>query len=105
MITALYIGAAMDLNYSGAEFAQSGAIINNGNCTWELADAGGTVIGSGSLVYVAASDGDYYGQMPASVTSVLTLDAPYTLTILFSVSGTEGDERVLSLRAAYRTAA
>lgn len=104
MISALYVGAAMDMNYSGAEFAATGVLINNGTCTWSLADASAVVVGSGTLAYVALSDGNYYGQIPSSVTSLLTVDAPYTLTITFSVSGIEDDERVFALRAAYRMA-
>lgn len=101
-ISPLYIGADLDLDYSDARVASTDAPLNTGTCTWTLKDADGLTVGSGTLAYVAASSGDYAGVMQSTVTGALEVDAPYTLTILFS-QGSYQDARVIPMRAAYRT--
>lgn len=102
-ITALYVGADMDIGYSGAVPAAGGSYLTSGTCTWVLKNSAGATVASGSLSYVAASNGNYLGVMESTVTSTLTADDPYTLTITF-VQGSYNDERVIPLRAAYRQA-
>jgi hypothetical protein len=100
----VWIGSNVDLSYTGARAALSNAYLNAGSCAWELFDGAGVMIADGVLSYDAGSNGDYYGVISAPVTSGLALDAPYTLSVTFA-SGDYDDERVVPLRAAYRTAA
>lgn len=104
MISALYIGADMNVAYSGASIASTGAYLNAGTCTWTLKDSDGLTVGNGSLAYVAASNGNYLGVIESTVTGTLTADAPYTLYVVFAQS-TYDDKRIIPLRAANRTAA
>ncbi len=99
----LFIGSDMDVGYTGARAARTGAYLNSGTCTYELVqDSDGSVVGTGALTYVAASNGDYYGTIESTVTALLDVDGAYTLTITFVEVG-YNDERVERLRAAYRT--
>jgi hypothetical protein len=101
MIYPIYIGADQNLTYSGASVASTGAYINDGTCTYELTDINGNIITSGTLPYVAASNGNYAGVIPASVTATLTPYAQYFVTIFFAAP--EGnDERYFYLSAVYR---
>jgi hypothetical protein len=102
-ISALFIGADMNVSYSGASIASTGAYLNSGTCTYVLRDEDGATVGTGTLPYVAASDGEYAGVIQSTVTATLDEDAAYTLTITF-VSGSYNDERDIPLRAAYRRA-
>jgi hypothetical protein len=103
-ISALIIGADMDVGYTGASNARSGAYFNAGTCTYALKSATGTSLGTGTLSYVAASDGDYYGTIESTVTAALTEDTPYFLEITFASGTGYEDFRRIPLRAAYRTA-
>lgn len=101
-IDPLYIGADMDLGYSGAVPAAGGSYLNSGTCTYELKDSDEEIVASGSLAYVALSDGNYAGVLESTVTEDLTADAPYSLEITFTQAG-YNDFRRIPLRAAYRT--
>lgn len=102
-VSPLYIGCDIDLDYTGARRSSGGTPLNTGTCTWSLTNSLGTAISSGTLAYVAASSGNYHGVIPSTVTAALTPGGVYTLTVIFSDSGYD-DERVLQLRASYRTA-
>ena len=81
----LPIGSGKDVLFSGMTNRATGAAINDGTATWEVWTAtlagatyspGEAVAGaSGSLAYVAASDGDYRGTIPDTVTADLTAEA------------------------------
>lgn len=103
-ISALFIGADMDVFYSGASVASTGAYLNAGTCTYVLTDSAGATVGTGTLAYVAASNGDYAGTIESTVTALLDEDEQCELTITFVQSG-YNDSRVIPMRAAYRTAA
>lgn len=102
-ISPLFIGDDLDLGYTGAKNARTGAFLNSGTCTYTLKDSEGATIDSGSLDYVAASDGDYYGVIESSVTGDLEDGGEYFLTITFA-SGAMNDERRLALFGVYRGA-
>lgn len=103
-VSALFIGADVDIKYEGAVPENGGAYLNAGTCTWVLKNASGATVGSGSLAYVASSNGNYLGTIQSTTTSTLTVDDPYTLTITFS-QGDYNDQRTIPMRAAYRTTA
>ncbi len=96
----LWIAADHDVFYSDARNA-AGAYLNSGTCTWELLDSASASVATGTLSYVAASDGDYEGTIPSTVTDDLTEDSLYYLEITFQ-DGAYDDFRRLQLRAAYR---
>lgn len=98
----IYIGADHNVSYTGARNALTGAYFNAGTCAWTLADSTGATVATGSLAYQSGTNGNYYGTIDAAVTETLEQDAPYTVTITFSQAGYD-DERVLNVRAAYRT--
>lgn len=99
----LYIGADHDVSYTGAANAMTGAYFNAGTCTYTLTDENGATVGSGTLSYEAASNGNYYGVIESTVTGTLTVDALYWLQIVFDSGTGYNDKRYVPLRAAYRT--
>lgn len=98
-ISAIYIGADMDIGYTDAENARTGDPLEAGTCTWALTDEDGEEIDSGSLTN--DSDNNYYGVIERSVTSDLVDGQKYFLTITF-VESTLDDERHFPVFAAYR---
>lgn len=101
MSTPVYIGCDFNARYRGAQDAVSLAYLNTGTCTYSLQSLDGTILDSGSLAYVAASNGDYLGVIDAAVTALLTVGASYKLVITF-VQGNYDDKQVLTLWANYR---
>jgi len=97
----LYIGCDMEAPYEGA-FA-GGVYLNAATVGWELLDAAGSVLGSGSCAYVAASDGDYLGVIESTVTAALTRGRPYRVRYTLA-SGTVNDVQQVECVAAYRLA-
>ncbi len=102
-ISSLFIGSDLDVAYSGASIASTGAYLNSGTCTWVLKDGAGTTVGSGTLTYVGASNGNYAGTIESTVTSTLEENGLYTLTITF-VQTSYNDERDIAMYASYRGA-
>jgi len=100
-ISGLFIGANLSVSYTGASDATTGAFLNSGTCTWFLFDSSNNQLGTGALTYQSGSNGNYYGVIPATITSTLTLDALYTLEVTFAQTG-YADEREVPMRAAYR---
>ena len=102
VISPLFIGADIDVLYSGASIASSGEYLNNGTCTYVLTDdETQTVVSSGTVPYTTESDGDYAGVIQSTVTSTVEQDAAYTLTITFvSSDAVYNDERDIPLRGA-----
>lgn len=100
----LPIGCNVTVSYTGAQDAVTLAYLNTGTATWAVKDADDATVGSGSLTYLAASDGNYYGTIPASLTAGLTLDDPYTVVVNFSQTGstTYTDERFDTIFASLR---
>lgn len=104
MLTLIYIGADMDVTYSGARIASTDAYLNTGTCTYALKTSSGAAVsgGTGTLSYVASSDGDYAGVIDTIVTAALTEGSNYLLDITF-VDGAYNDFRRIRLRAVYRS--
>ena len=101
-VTIIRIGADHDVSYLGAA-DRDGNYQNSGTCTYALKDADGNAVsgGTGTLSYVAASNGNYLGVIESTVTATLTAGATYYLEITFSKS-TLNDFRRLRCRAEYR---
>jgi hypothetical protein len=80
-----------------------GQALNTGTCTWTLTDSAGNQIagGTGTLPFVAGSNGDYSGPIESTVTSLLTPLAVYYLTVTFNQGGYD-DKRRIRCTAAYR---
>lgn len=99
----LFIGCDMVVQYTGARDAISGAYLNSGTCTYALLDADGNGVagGSGSLSYVAASDGIYRGVIDGAVTALLTEGETYTVRFTFTGGGYD-DVQYLELVAKKR---
>lgn len=101
MATAIYIAADRTVTYSGA--SAGGSYLNSATVTYSLKDATLTTVsgGTGTLSYVAASNGNYSGTIESTVTSTLTAGEKYYLDITL-VSGSYDDFRRLELYAEYR---
>jgi hypothetical protein len=96
----IYIAADMNVDYEGAQDAD-GNFLNAGTCTWTLYESDGTLIATGSLTYVAASDGDYRGVIQSTTTDDLEADVPYYVVVTFVEDGFN-DSRRIDTFAAYR---
>lgn len=99
--TPLYIGADHTLTLTGMS---DGANYLNAATTksWSLKLAStGAEVASGSLAYVAASNGNYSGELPSTETADLTEDTEYWIDITF-VEGSFNDFRRLVRVAKYR---
>jgi len=97
----IYIGCDNLIKYTGAKDSDSGTYLNTGTCSYTLTDSAGATIGSGTLSYVAASNGNYEAIVDAVVAALLEDGAIYTLTVTF-VQGNYDDKRQLAVSAAYR---
>lgn len=97
----IYIGSDHFVRYDGARDSATGVYLNSGTCTYELFTAAGASLGTGTLSYVSASNGNYRGTIESTVTSGLTLGAAYRVVIVFE-QGSYNDRRTLRLRAADR---
>lgn len=83
----IQIGCDIDVAYTAIS-KHTGSPIDNGSCTWSLDKASdGTNIGSGDVPYVAASDGQYFNNIPSEYTIGLEPEAMYTVTVTFSGGG------------------
>lgn len=107
MPNVIHIGCDCSLSYSGAKPARGGAYLNSGTCTYSLREGDGNSptdgdeVASGSLSYVAASNGNYLGTIESTATELLTPGEPYTLWIRFT-DGNYDDLRRILLYARFR---
>lgn len=91
----LFIGCDATVKYEGARDAVSGSYLNSLTVAYELQElpaAGsvdGTVVsgGTGSLAYVAASDGNYRGVIDGAVTALLDEGTTYQVKITATGGG------------------
>ena len=98
----IVIGGDMDIGYEGAKASRTGAYLNSGTCTYEVFDSVGTSLATGTLDYEAASNGNYYGAIPSTVTDPMTEGDFYTVVITF-VDGSYNDVRYITEPAVRRT--
>ena len=100
----LYIGADMNVKYTGAYDPEAATYLNTATVTFTLySNAALTTVVTGptTMSYVAASNGNYLGVMQSSATSGLTNGTTYYLKVVLT-QGAYDDMRVLTLLAAYR---
>lgn len=96
------------LKYFGANDAADGTYLNSGTCTYALYENSNGALGdavsggTGTLSYIAASNGNYRGIIDAAVTGALTPGRTYWAVITF-VQGNYNDERTLMLNCVRRT--
>jgi hypothetical protein len=100
----IFIGVAHRETVTGFRNVDTGAYINDAVVSWSVMDAAGTPLTSatGTMSYVAASNGNYTAVVPASVTSQMTQHAEYLLVLVFVVGGVQVDQRTVTLTAARR---
>lgn len=89
------IGSDNALFLSGLQDSLTSSYLNSAVVTWQLTDSSNTVLGSGSLSYVSASNGDYQGNMPNSLTSTLVVGQRYFLTWTATYSGFQFQDQQL----------
>jgi hypothetical protein len=98
----IYIGNAHGLIVDGLRDAITGAYQNSATVAWALLQTDGTSIATGSYSYVAASNGEYTGEIPAANTSGLTEGTDYHVRVTATVGGVQAAQWRLVRRAAYR---
>lgn len=101
----LTIGDDVLVRLDKAKLASDGSYVNSGSGTWELFDTDGTTsLASGSLSYVASSNGRWHGTIPSTITEDLAEGSIYKLTITFT-NGLGADAyRVIYYEAGYHGA-
>lgn len=87
----------------GAKDDLAGTYLNAAVVTWALKDAAGVLVtgGTGTLAYVAASNGNYLGVIQSTVTALLTVGQTYYLETTL-VQGDFNAFRRLPFQARYR---
>ena len=108
MADLLYIGEDFRVTLTGLSYTtDAGAVayLNAATVTYALKSAAGAAIagGTGSLSYVAASNGNYAATGNKAVTLLLSDGALYFLEVTIAEGGRDGFRR-LALRALYRGA-
>ena len=104
----LPVGGDATVKWTGATGTSAttgaGVYLNSATVTYALTTATGAAVsgGTGTLSYVAASNGNYVGVIESAVTSTLTPGAVYYLTLTL-VQSPYNDERVYRCRANHRT--
>ncbi len=95
----VYISEDTLIEFSGMKDASDDTYINDSTGTWELStyDNGepGTSLATGSLSYVAASNGNYQGTIDkGDPSTALTEDTRYILEATVASSGRDGFRRI-----------
>ena len=107
MANLLYIGEDHTLRWDGASKTVAGVTtyLNSATVTYAITDAAGTAVsgGTGTLSYVAASDGDYEGTIESSVVTAANFaeGRTYFVNVTLSESTFNGYRRLVC-RVAYR---
>lgn len=83
----LWIGNDLTVVVTGLRKADTGAYMNAATVAYEIARSDGSVVGSGSLGYLAGSDGDYRGPIESTVTALVKNGNSYVLTVTASQDG------------------
>ena len=95
------IGGDFDLFVTGWSRRDTGAYLNSATVTYALYASDMTTAvsgGTGTLAYVAASDGNYLGRVESTVTATLTPGAIYWAKVV-ATNGTYDDTRWLDFWA------
>lgn len=100
-VDSLFIGSDMDVTVTKLKARALNVYLNSAVVTWTLDNSAGTELGTGTLDYEAASNGNYTGVIESSVTDLLTDGEDYTLTVT-AVQGDYDDLRRFVLQARYR---
>lgn len=95
-MSVLYIGNDRYITLSGVNDAADGLYLNSATVTYALYEADGTAVsgGTGTLTYIAASNGNYRGVIDAAVTTTLTAEAQYYFVITATQSNYDGKWRI-----------
>lgn len=76
----LWIGESLPLSYTGLRLGPTSPYKNDATITATVRQADGSVLGTPvTLAYVASSNGDYAGTLPASVTAAMVEGSVYTI--------------------------
>lgn len=78
------IGGDYALTLTG--LSGGGAFLNSATVTYELKSPAGTTVGSGTMTYTAASNGNYAATIESTVTELLTANYRYKLCVTISQS-------------------
>lgn len=97
----IYIGCDHDLEYTRAR--AGGSYLNSGTVTYTITTEAGAAVTSGTLSYVAGSNGKYAGVVDGDDLASLTENAVYIRTITYTDADDGDDKRVTRLVAKYRT--
>jgi hypothetical protein len=100
-VNKIYIGSDHDVELLGVKSRAGGGFINSATAVWVLSDGeDGSTISTGTIPYVASSDGDYRGVIDRSVTLGLVEGEIYYVTAVLSGGGNDLQKRS-KLLAAY----
>lgn len=107
MANVIYIGEDLTLTFTGASVTVQGSTsyLNSATVTYAVKDATGTAVSgaTGTLTYVAASNGNYEGTLESSVTTPANFTEGGTYIVEYTLSqSTYNGFRRMVCRAAYR---
>lgn len=108
MADVLYIAEDFKISLTGLSYTTDAGVVtylNAATVTYALKSAAGTTVtgGTGSLSYIAASNGNYTATGDKAVSVLLSEGAKYFLEVTAAEGGRDGFRR-LELRAEYRGA-
>lgn len=104
-VESIYIGEDHNVEWEGARDLNAGTYLNSATVTYELKDSDGDVLDSGTLDYVASSNGDYLGVIQSTVTDDLaenTVNNPFYYVEVTLSQGNYNGFRRLRFKARYR---
>ena len=106
MANVLYINEDFKVTLTGLSYTTDAGVVtylNAATVSYALKNAAGTTVtgGTGTLSYIAASNGNYSTTGDKAVTTLLTDGAKYFLEVTIAEGARDGFRR-LELRAQYR---
>lgn len=99
----LYINADNLIRYDRARLASTDAYVNAGTSTWTLRDAALASLATGSLAYVASTNGRWHGAIDKTDTDTLTEGETYYVDITLDNGSGAEDFRRVECVAAYHS--
>lgn len=90
----LYVSSDTPIRWDAMTLGEGGAFVNDATVTWALKDAAGAAVSgaTGTMSYVALSNGRYDGVLESTVT--LIVGATYYLEVTAVSGGANGFRRV-----------